>query len=93
MSYPSVAMAAVVGTPDPTFVEIVTAVIVLKDPSQPFDEKAFIAHCRSKIANYKVPRKVVVLKELPMSGAGKILKNKLREMLHIDRLGRTQAKL
>jgi len=63
MSYPSVAMAAVVGTPDPTFVEIVTAVIVLKDPSQPFD------------------------------GAGKILKNKLREMLHIDRLGRTQAKL
>jgi len=91
MSFAPVAMCAVVGTPDPTFVEIVTAVVVLKDSAQPLDDKALIAHCRAKIANYKVPRKVVVVKELPMSGAGKILKNKVREMFGTDGLGRKVA--
>jgi acyl-CoA synthetase (AMP-forming)/AMP-acid ligase II len=87
-SFPNVAMCAAVGYPDPKYVEIVTAVVVLKDPSQPFDEKKLIEHCREKIANYKVPRKVVVMKELPMSGAGKILKTKIREMLGTDAIGR-----
>jgi len=91
MAHPDVAQCAVVGFPDPTYVEIVTAVVVLKDPSKPFDQAAFIKHCRDRIANYKVPRKVVVVKELPMSGAGKILKNKVREMLGTDRMGKSQA--
>ena len=89
MAYADVAQCAVVGFPDPTFVEIVTAVLVLKDPSKPFDQAAFIKHCRDRIANYKVPRKVVVVKELPMSGAGKILKNKVRELLGTDRMGKS----
>ena len=87
-AFPNVAMCAVVGTPDAKLGELVTAVVVLKDPAQPFDERALVEHCRAKIAGYKVPRKVVVLKELPMSGAGKILKNKIREMLGTDGLGR-----
>ena len=90
MSYPDVAQCAVVGFPDPTFVEIVSAVIILKDEKKPFDQAAFIKHCRDRIANYKVPRKVVVVKELPMSGAGKILKNKVREMLGTDRMGKAK---
>lgn len=87
MAYPAVAQCAVVGFPDPTYVEIVTAVLVLKDPSKELDQADFIKHCKERIANYKVPRKVVVVKELPMSGAGKILKNKVREMLGTDRMG------
>ena len=35
--------------------------------------------CKSRIAGYKCPRQVKFVDELPMSGAGKILKNKLRE--------------
>jgi non-ribosomal peptide synthetase component E (peptide arylation enzyme) len=66
-----VAQCAVVRFPDKTFVEIVTAVIVLKDPSKVFDQAEFIKHCRDRdrIASYKVPRKILVVKELPMSGA------------------------
>jgi len=90
MAYPDIAQCAVVGFPDPTFVEIVTAVVVLKDPAKSFDQAAFIKHCRDRIANYKVPRKVVVMKELPMSGAGKILKNKVRELLGTDRMGKAK---
>jgi acyl-CoA synthetase (AMP-forming)/AMP-acid ligase II len=91
MAFPDIAQCAVVGSPDPTFVEIVTAVVVLKDPTKRFDSAALIKHCRERIANYKVPRKVVVVKELPMSGAGKILKNKVREMLGTDRMGKSSS--
>lgn len=89
MAFPDIAQCAVVGFPDPKFVEIVTAVVVLKDVKKPFDETALLKHCKERIANYKVPRKVVVVKELPMSGAGKILKHKVRENLGVDRMGKT----
>ena len=43
-------------------------------------EEELIAHCRRSIAGFKVPRSVdVQLEPLPKSGAGKILKNRLRE--------------
>ena len=90
-SHPDVAMCAVVGTPDVKFGEVVTAVVVLKPQVQAAAADAFqqslVQHCKERIANYKVPRRVVVWKELPMSGAGKILKTKIREKLGTDALG------
>jgi acyl-CoA synthetase (AMP-forming)/AMP-acid ligase II len=38
-----------------------------------------VAHCRAEIAHYKCPKSVEFLDALPLSGAGKVLKGKLRE--------------
>lgn len=88
MSFPGIAQCAVVGVPDATYVEIVAVVLVLKpDAAATFDQKQLIQHCRDRIAGYKVPRRVIVWEQLPISGAGKILKNKIREQLGTDALG------
>ncbi len=86
MKFPDIAMCAVIGTPDAKFGELVTAVVVPQEGKQ-IDGDALMKHCRGLIAAYKCPRKVVIKKELPMSGAGKILKNKLREEMKTTTFG------
>ena len=54
------------------------AVVVLK-PGEEASAEALIAHCKSLIAGYKCPRSLVFTEALPLSGAGKVLKTKLRE--------------
>jgi malonyl-CoA/methylmalonyl-CoA synthetase len=71
--------SAVVGVPDPDFGEAVTAVVVQHDDAA-LDETAVIAHVRSQIANYKVPKRVVFVKELPRNAMGKVQKNVLRDL-------------
>jgi long-chain acyl-CoA synthetase len=77
-AHSAVKECAVIGIPDPRWGEAVHAVVVLKDghAAAPDD---IITHCRSLIANFKVPRGVSILPEMPMSGAGKIMKGALRE--------------
>ena len=89
--FPGVGLCAVIGTPDAKFGEVVTAVVVPAAGTDTIDEESLVAHCRSLIAGYKVPRRIVVRKELPMSGAGKVLKNELRKEFETDALGRRQA--
>jgi len=74
---PGVAEAAVVGTPDPTWGEIVTAVVVVRDGTT-VTEDDVQAVCREHLAGYKVPRIVRFLDELPKTVSGKILKHQLR---------------
>ncbi len=69
MTFPGVAMCAVIGTPDPKFVEIVTAVVV-PAPGKKIEQESLINHCRERIAGYKIPRKVLIRDSIPMSGAG-----------------------
>lgn len=77
--HPSVATCAVIGVPSEKWGESVHAVVVLK-PGQPqFLAEDLLAHCRKLIAGYKCPRSVEFRTELPMSGAGKVLKQALRE--------------
>jgi malonyl-CoA/methylmalonyl-CoA synthetase len=71
--------SAVVGVPHPDFGEAVTAVVVQHDDAA-LDETAVIAHVRSQIANYKVPKRVVFVKELPRNAMGKVQKNVLRDL-------------
>ena len=82
-THPSVAEAAVVGTPDPAFGERVVAFVVLRgeDRSTVRASKILLAHCREHLARFKVPARVEVLKELPKNAVGKIAKQELRGKL------------
>ncbi len=75
--HPAVAMCAVIGIPHPTWVEAVHAVVVLR-PGASLAEDVLRAHCRESIAGYKCPKSVEFRAELPLSGAGKVLKRELR---------------
>lgn len=77
LKHPAIALCAVIGIPSEKWGESVHAVVVFK-PGQTASEAELVEHCKGLIANYKCPRSVEVRTELPLSGAGKIQKNKLR---------------
>lgn len=80
LSLPGVAQCAVLGVPDADWGERVHAVLVLQPGADAdIDEARVIAHCKALIAGYKCPRGVEFRSELPVSGAGKLLKYQLRE--------------
>lgn len=88
--HPAVHMCAVVGLPDPKWGEIGLACIVLKKDAQA-SEQEMIDFARQYLAGYKVPRRVVFLKEIPISAAGKILKRELREQFLAEQSGAASA--
>ncbi|MCS6945092.1 MAG: malonyl-CoA synthase [Sutterellaceae bacterium] len=73
-----VAESAVIGLPHPDFGEAVAAVVVGK-PGAELQEAQIIARLKQTIANYKVPKRVFVVDELPRNAMGKVQKNVLRE--------------
>ncbi|MCV6625185.1 MAG: long-chain-fatty-acid--CoA ligase [Cellvibrionaceae bacterium] len=77
--HPGVAACAVIGIPSEQWGEQVHAIIQTKADNQT-SEAEIIKHCKSLIAGYKCPRSISLQSEpLPLSGAGKILKNELRK--------------
>ena len=74
---PQVSEVAVIGLPDPRWVEAVTAVIVLK-AGQLLAEADVIAHCNAHMAGFKSPKRVVFTDALPKNPSGKLLKRELR---------------
>jgi long-chain acyl-CoA synthetase len=76
--HPAVADAAVVQYPDAYQGESVMAFVVLK-PDQTATEQEIIEYCRSQIAVFKCPRKVVFRDALPKNNTGKVLRRELRE--------------
>ena len=78
-SMPGIARAAVIGVPDARMGEVAHAYIV-PAADEAIDEAAVIAWAKDNMANYKVPRTVSFIAELPMNAGGKVLKNELREL-------------
>lgn len=76
--HPSVLEAAVIGTPDTHWGEVVTAVIVLKPECGLTDEQV-ISHCGENLASFKKPKRVEFVDELPKNPSGKVLKRELRK--------------
>ncbi|MEM1113690.1 MAG: FadD3 family acyl-CoA ligase [Pseudomonadota bacterium] len=79
-SLDGVARAAVIGVPDERMGEVACAFIVTA-PNAQLDEASVVEWSRANMANYKVPRTVRFVDELPMNAGGKVLKNELRAMV------------
>ena len=85
LAHESVAQVAVVGIPDERMGEVGAAFLVPR--SKPdgsmhaIDTKEFLDWCKKQMANYKVPRSVHILPELPANASGKVLKYRLREQI------------
>ena len=76
--HPAVSECAVLGVPDPRWGEVGLAAVVARPGATP-EPEALRAFLKERLARYKVPKHVRVVERLPKSGAGKILKNELRE--------------
>ena len=77
LANPRIAAAAVVGLPNERWVEAVTAFVV-PTPGMELTEEDVIAEAKKELGGFEVPKKVVIVKELPMTSTGKIKKNVIR---------------
>ena len=78
--HPDIAMSAVIGMPDERMGEVAMAWVVRLSDSK-LEEAELISWCRQKMANYKVPRVVRFVDQLPLNASGKVLKTQLRAMV------------
>ena len=77
--HPAVAAAATIGVPDKLYGEEVAAFVVLKDGVKITDEEV-IEHCRRHLADYKCPKSVRIVKDIPKGPTGKLLKRELSRL-------------
>ncbi|MEO2105742.1 MAG: AMP-binding protein [Actinomycetota bacterium] len=78
MRHPAVSMAAVAGVEDARLGEVGVAWVQIRRGHDPTEEE-LIAHARTELARFKVPKHIVILDEFPKTGSGKIQKFKLTE--------------
>jgi acyl-CoA synthetase (AMP-forming)/AMP-acid ligase II len=76
-SHPAVALAAVLGVPDPVYAEVGHAFVMVR-PDAAVTEEALREHCKAVLANYKVPKRFTIRADLPLLPIGKIDKQALR---------------
>ena len=77
LTHPGVGQVAVVGVPDERLGEVGRAYVIPRAGVE-VDEASIIAWCREHMANYKVPRTVVLVDELPLTASGKVQRFRLR---------------
>lgn len=102
LDHHTVAQAAVVGVPDPVFGEQVVAYVVPTENANAADSEGDLdanivasvtAHAKANLGNYKVPRQVILIDELPRNPSGKVLKTELRERSEREPLSAADEKV
>jgi acyl-CoA synthetase (AMP-forming)/AMP-acid ligase II len=86
-AHPDLVDVAIIGLPDERMGEVTAACVVLK-PGVALTRESFIGWCREHMANYKVPRHLFVVDDLPRTALGKVQKFELRKMA-LETLGRS----
>jgi malonyl-CoA/methylmalonyl-CoA synthetase len=71
--------SAVIGVPHADLGEGVTAVVVLKAGHVTLDERGMISELQKRLAKFKVPKRIMVVPELPRNAMGKVQKSLLRQ--------------
>ena len=80
-TFPGVKASAVIGIFDEKSGEIPVAYVELEEECEVLDEKGLKSYLRERLANYKLPKKLHIIEELPKNATGKILKRVLKEQL------------
>lgn len=76
--HPAISQAAVIGIEDERMGEVAKAFVVLK-PNQDLDTESLLQWSKDNMANYKAPREIEFVRELPTNAAGKIMKYLLKD--------------
>ena len=79
-THPDVLKAAVVGVPDPKWGEMICAAVVARQERR-LDQEELKQYCKSRMAGFKIPKKFLLVAQLPESGTGKVKKNELRDLM------------
>jgi len=79
LQHPAVGEAVAFGSPHPTWGEEVAAAVVLKGEAS---EKEIIAFARERLADYKVPKKLYIIDQIPRTPTGKIQRRSVAEALN-----------
>jgi acyl-CoA synthetase (AMP-forming)/AMP-acid ligase II len=76
--HPTIAQSAVIGVPDARLGEVGHAYVILRADAPAVTEPELLAWCKEQMANYKVPRRIMIVDALPLNATGKVLKYELR---------------
>jgi acyl-CoA synthetase (AMP-forming)/AMP-acid ligase II len=79
--HPAVYQCAVVGVPEPEWLEVPCAVVVRREGHQAVGEDELVTFARERIAHFKAPKRIVFADSLPVTATGKVLRRRLREQL------------